>query len=153
LRALSRDLGDEHRISDTTLAAACAADGVALALLAWRDGKVIGALLSSPVMSTTQGGPGLYVSDLWVSPDMRGEGLGRRLLREAATVAAGRWGALFLRLTVYEGNEAARRMYARCGFTERPSERIAILHGSAWDRLVSPPQDGRPPLESPGEDG
>jgi len=50
-------------------------------------------------------------------PAERGQGLGRRLLAEADEFAAG-LGVARLSLNVLAKNEAARAMYARCGFRE-----------------------------------
>jgi ribosomal-protein-alanine N-acetyltransferase len=56
------------------------------------------------------------LGDIAVLPERRGEGIGRRLLRESIEVASAR-GTRSLFLEVREANEVARRMYATDGFT------------------------------------
>ena len=48
-------------------------------------------------------------------PERRGEGIGRRLLRESISVAASR-GTRSLYLEVRESNDVARRLYEKVGF-------------------------------------
>jgi ribosomal protein S18 acetylase RimI-like enzyme len=58
------------------------------------------------------------VADLisvWVDPDYRGRGLGRRLVEQVAAWARGR-AVRRLELWVTEGNTAAIELYSRCGF-------------------------------------
>jgi ribosomal protein S18 acetylase RimI-like enzyme len=71
-------------------------------------------------------GAGVYVSDLWVSEATRGKGLGRRLLRAVAD-DAGRSGARFLKLVVYDDNPDARAFYDRLGFSASQGETILTL--------------------------
>lgn len=52
---------------------------------------------------------------MWISPAARGQGVGAALIAEVARWARSR-GAGRLRLAVSEGNEAAVRLYERCGF-------------------------------------
>jgi len=56
------------------------------------------------------------LGDIAVSPELRGVGIGRRLLRECLRVAAGR-GARSVYLEVREANAVARRLYATDGFS------------------------------------
>jgi ribosomal-protein-alanine N-acetyltransferase len=56
------------------------------------------------------------LGDIAVLPELRGVGIGRRLLRESVQVAAGR-GALSLYLEVRETNSVARQLYSSDGFT------------------------------------
>lgn len=67
-----------------------------------------------------------------IHPDWRGRGMGHRLLA-AAEAEARNAGCAFLELSVDEGNDGARRLYAADGFAE--SRREIILRKSL---------DGRP---------
>lgn len=55
------------------------------------------------------------LGDIAVRPESRGSGIGRTLLRESLSVAAGR-GTRWLFLEVRESNDVARRLYATVGF-------------------------------------
>ncbi len=136
LRRLADDLGDAYRADpDAFAAAAFGREPVCRAALAEADGELVGATLWSPVFSTIRGTAGIYVSDLWVASGRRGERLGQRLLRHAATDGAERWGAGFLRLAVYHDNAGARRFYERLGFSDPGQERVLVLDRPAFDSL------------------
>lgn len=64
----------------------------------------------------------LYIDFVGVAPDVRGRGLGRRLVSEAMRRGA-QAGATHAHLTVRAENAAARRMYASLGFVE---ERVVV---------------------------
>ena len=59
-----------------------------------------------------------YLEELYVAPDLRGQGIGRALL-EAAMDAAREAGAVRMELGTSETDTAARTLYASCGFTNR----------------------------------
>ena len=69
-------------------------------LIAERARDKLGLALFFPVFSTTRGRPGLYLQDLWVSPDCRDGGLGTRILRQVVTFAARQWQAGYMDLMV-----------------------------------------------------
>jgi ribosomal protein S18 acetylase RimI-like enzyme len=129
LRALSDDLGDGHSASIEFLEQAGFGETPAFhALIALQAQDTLsGAVVFSPVMSTTLAATGCYVSDLWVARMARGCGLGKRLLAHTADVSYARWGANFLKLAVYDRATRARRFYERLGFTERPGETTMFL--------------------------
>ena len=60
----------------------------------------------------------LYLTDMAVAPRCQGQGIGRRCLEQAKTVAAGQE-AMAIRLDAYDGPAGAGGFYAKCGFTER----------------------------------
>ena len=57
----------------------------------------------------------LVIHALGVHPDYTGKGIGKMMVEEAVKIAK-KSGAKGLRLDVLKGNEAARRLYLRCGF-------------------------------------
>jgi ribosomal protein S18 acetylase RimI-like enzyme len=59
-----------------------------------------------------------YLEELYVVPDLRGNGLGRALL-EAAMETARSEGADYMELGTSETDEAARHLYESFGFTNR----------------------------------
>lgn len=136
LSCLSRDLGDRHVTGPDDLLRHGFSDPPAfLALLASRNDETVGALVASPVFSTTRGGVGLYVSDLWVAENARGAGLGKRLLAAAPELAPDDWTVTFLKLAVYHDNPGARRLYERLGFEPRGNETVFDLQGPALANL------------------
>lgn len=86
------------------------------AMLAERsDGTAVGLALYYFVYSTWAGRPKLYVEDLYVDGNLRGTGLGRRLMAALAREAIKR-GCVKLDLSVKTDNDA-RDFYARLGLT------------------------------------
>jgi ribosomal protein S18 acetylase RimI-like enzyme len=61
-------------------------------------------------------GPDACLEELWVRPHARGTGLGRALLEAAMDLARSR-GATRIDLNTSVDDEAARALYAKCGFT------------------------------------
>jgi len=61
-------------------------------------------------------GPDACLEELWVRPGARGTGLGRALL-EGAMDLAREHGATRIDLNTSVADEAARALYAKCGFT------------------------------------
>jgi GNAT superfamily N-acetyltransferase len=135
LTQLSRDLGDTHMASVSALeAAGFGASPAWLALLARRGDVPVGALLASPLFSTTRGGLGLFVSDLWVDAGQRGQGVGQRLLGHAVR----EWAPVFVKLSVYDDNLGGHAFYTRAGFVAQDDTNM-ILHGAALERLKGQP--------------
>lgn len=117
LRTLSADIGEEYAAPAATLArAVLGARPAAHGLLALGGDQTRGAALYSPVFSTVRGAAGVYVSDLWVSKDARGQGLGARLLAQVARNGAAGWQATWLKLAVYDHSHSAQHFYQRLGF-------------------------------------
>ncbi len=138
LCALSDDLGDIHAAGIKDLGAALLAPvPAAYGMLAQDDSSVKGAALFSPVFSTVLGAPGLYVSDLWVSPLARGRGLGRALLAQAARRAQARWRAEWMTLAVYRDSQSAQRFYHRLGFAPQTTSTLMRLDARAMGELTT----------------
>ncbi|MBL3701203.1 GNAT family N-acetyltransferase [Sulfitobacter sp. BDSS02] len=121
LSNLSAELGDTHRASVTALCElGWGANPACRATLAETEDEVVGVALFSPYVSTVFGSAGIYVSDLWTAPSMRGKGVGKGLLAAALRDGKQVWNAKFMKLDVYNSNLDARQFYERLGF--RPSD-------------------------------
>ena len=117
LRALSADIGEDYACPGATLAHALTGPHpAAQGLLALQQEHTLGAALYSPVFSTVRGAAGVYVSDLWVNGDSRGQGIGARLLAQVAQHSARLWHATWLKLAVYDHSTEAQQFYKRLGF-------------------------------------
>ncbi|MEM1248385.1 MAG: GNAT family N-acetyltransferase [Acidobacteriota bacterium] len=81
------------------------------------DNVVLGTTLTTLQPEPLSGEPSAHLQVLVLSEAAQGKGLGRRLLEDAHEQAAAR-GALSITLHVFEGNERARRLYARNGYEE-----------------------------------
>ena len=66
------------------------------------------------IYSTWMGGPGLYLEDLFVLPEMRGKGVGKALLRRLAQIAV-RENCYGMRWQVLDWNEPAIQFYRKLG--------------------------------------
>ena len=86
--------------------------------------------------STFLAKPGLYLEDLYVKPEYRGQGVGRRLLAHLARVAKSRDCGRF-EWSVLDWNELAIRSYRRVGAVPLDKWTVYRLSGDALDRLAS----------------
>lgn len=136
LASLSHEIGDPHRTGVEELGRALfGTPTLAWALVAVAAHGLAGAVLFAPVFSTVRGGPGMFVSDLWVDPAHRGAGLGASLIGSAAERAGGLWGACFMRLAVHDANERAQGLYQRLGFEPVGAETAMVLAGEAFEQV------------------
>ncbi len=139
LRALSKHLGD-HDLHTGNVGALRRhgpwGTGFFEALIAESGADACGMSLYFRHFSTLRGEPGVYVQDLWIAPDQRGSGLGRRLLAAVARMAADRWGAAYLMLTANRHNGSAVRFYDRLGFESFANDLPMGLAGERFARLA-----------------
>jgi len=68
---------------------------------------------------------------MYVRPQARNRGVGRRLV-EAVMEVARRRGVELLQLAVVSDNEPARRLYARLGFVEYGIEKKSLKQGGRY---------------------
>ncbi|WP_119389142.1 GNAT family N-acetyltransferase [Taklimakanibacter lacteus] len=94
--------------------------------LAEDAGGILGACLTLLTYSTWRDAKGLYVVDLFIDGKARNQGLGVKLLREAARRGRQK-GARFIKLEVYDTNEGAARFYERLGFVRNDKDRLFVL--------------------------
>jgi GNAT superfamily N-acetyltransferase len=112
---------------------------VAEALVAERAGRVVAFALFFTNFSTFLALPGLYLEDLFVEPEARGQGIGQALLEHLAQLAATRGCGRF-EWSVLDWNEGAIRFYQRMGATVMPDWRICRIAGPALAAFADPPR-------------
>jgi len=86
------------------------------AILAFLDGEPAGVALFHARFSTWLGRPGLYLEDLYVTEQARGQGVGRRLMTRLAAIAVERgWGRIDFHVLDWN---PARQFYHRLGMAQ-----------------------------------
>jgi ribosomal protein S18 acetylase RimI-like enzyme len=103
-------------------------------IVAERGGAVVAAMILFDEFSTWRGMKGVHVLDIYILPDARGSGLGRRLISEAARWGRAR-GAGYVKLSVDEHNLKAVNFYEAIGFVESAHDRTFILSGDAFQAI------------------
>lgn len=117
---LAESLFGQHRYAET--------------LLAEVDGTAVAFALFFHNFSTFLGQPGIYLEDLFVIPDHRGRGVGRRLLKELARLAVER-GCGRLEWSVLDWNKEAIGFYDRLGARPNSQWTVYRLTGEALTSL------------------
>ncbi len=107
---------------------------VAEALVAESDGTVVAFALFFTNFSTFLAQPGLYLEDLFVKPEARGQGIGEALLTQLARLAVERGYGRF-EWSVLDWNANAIRFYERMGATVLPDWRICRISGEALQKF------------------
>jgi GNAT superfamily N-acetyltransferase len=98
--------------------------------------ELVGFALFFHNFSTFLGRPGIYLEDLFVVPDWRGRGVGRRLLASLAKVAVAR-GCGRLEWSVLDWNAPAIGFYHRLGAVVLNDWRICRMTGEALATLAT----------------
>lgn len=98
------------------------------------DGAVVGFALWYPTFSTWTGRPGLWLEDLFVLPEARGQGLGRALLEELAAVCLERGWSRF-EWWVLDWNAPAIGFYRALGAEPQDDWTTYRVAGAALERL------------------
>lgn len=90
------------------------ADSVTGALIAEADGEPVGFAVYYFSFSTWQGRNGIYLEDLYVTPEHRGSGLGRALMKAVAEIGVAK-NCGRMEWSVLDWNEGAIRVYDGIG--------------------------------------
>jgi GNAT superfamily N-acetyltransferase len=109
---------------------------VAEAIVAEADGQAVGFALFFMTFSTFRGQPGIYLEDLFVQPDHRGRGVGKRLLAAVASRAVER-GCGRLNWSVLDWNEPSIGFYLSLGARPLDDWTVFRLDEEALARLAS----------------
>ena len=121
----------EAMLADALFVAAPAAE----ALIAEDDTGPLGFALFFHNFSTWTGRRGLYLEDLYVTPDARGKGVGTALLRHLAGIAVERGCARF-EWSVLDWNADAIAFYRQMGATGLDEWTVQRVSGEALARLA-----------------
>ena len=109
-------------------------DPAAEVLVGELDGTPQGMALFFRNFSTFEGRPGIYLEDLYVRPDSRGNGLGKALIAAVAQIAVARGYARF-EWAVLDWNEPAIAFYRSFGAKMMEDWRIMRLEGEELARM------------------
>jgi GNAT superfamily N-acetyltransferase len=112
-------------------------------LIAEADGTPAGFALFFHNFSTFLGQRGLYLEDLFVRPEFRGAGIGRRLLAELAALAVSRQCGR-LEWSVLDWNASAIGFYRSLGAKPMDEWTVFRLTGDALTDLASEGNAGAP---------
>ncbi|MBB4838378.1 GNAT superfamily N-acetyltransferase [Sphingomonas kyeonggiensis] len=108
---------------------------VAESLVAELDGKPVGFALFFHNFSTWTGKPGIYLEDLYVTPDARGSGAGKALLRYLAGIALDRDCGRF-EWSVLDWNTPAIDFYRAMGAEAMEEWTVQRVSGDALRKLA-----------------
>lgn len=138
-----RELAEFEHLSEQVVAdEAALAKGLfgprpfAEALVACYRGVDSGFALFFHTFSTFLARPGLYLEDLYVTPDVRGRGIGGALLRQVGRLALER-GCGRLELAVLHWNEPAIRLYRGHGVEPMSEWTVHRISGPALKALAA----------------
>ena len=106
-------------------------------LICERDGDAVGFALYFFTFSTFLARPTLYLEDLFVLPEARGQGAGRALLSALARIAV-RKGCGRMEWAVLDWNTPSIGFYERLGATLRREWVLTRLTGAPLRRLAKP---------------
>ena len=137
-----RELAEFERASDKVVAteallndALFGAHPAAEAAIAYLDGKPVGMALFFHNFSTWTGWRGLYLEDLYVTPEARGSGVGKALLKHLAALAAER-GCTRFEWSVLDWNEKAIAFYRSMGAESMAEWTVYRVTGDALANLA-----------------
>ena len=140
---LIRDLGEYERLSDQVIATEdqirktlFGAHPVAEALLASIEGKTVGFAVFFTNYSTFLAKPGIYLEDLFVKPDARGQGVGKAVLERIAQLAVER-GCGRVEWSVLDWNAPSIRFYESLGAVAMNEWTTFRLTGESLARLAA----------------
>ena len=108
---------------------------IAEVVLAYLNERPAGFALFFHNFSTFLGRPGIYLEDLFVEPELRGQGIGRALLVYLARVARER-GCGRLQWSVLDWNAPAIGFYERLGAVPLKEWTVYRVTGEALERLA-----------------
>ena len=139
IRSLAEYERLEHQViatADTLRESLFGPHAAAEAAIAYVDEEPVGFEVWFQSYSTFLARAGLYLEDLFVRPEHRGEGIGRALLAHVARIAVDR-GAGRLEWSVLDWNKPAIGFYRAIGAVPLDEWTMYRLTGDALERLAS----------------
>ena len=133
-RSLDQVVATEALLEQALFATPPAAE----ALIAEVDGAPAGLALFFYNFSTWTGWRGLYLEDLYVTPQARGTGVGKALLKRLAQIAVER-GCSRFEWAVLDWNTPAQEFYKAMGATIMGDWRICRMSGDALTTFAAAP--------------
>lgn len=130
-RLLHRCVATEERVRETLFGAHRYAE----VIIAEEDGVPVGFALFFHNYSTFLARPGIYLEDLYVTPDARGRGYGKALLQRLAQLAIER-DCGRVEWAVLDWNAPSIAFYESLGAVPLDEWRVFRLTGDALDRLA-----------------
>ena len=112
------------------------ADAKAQALICERDGQAIGYAVFFYNYSTWLGRNGIYLEDLYVSPEARGSGAGKALLQHIARLAVEQGCGRF-EWSVLDWNTPAIEFYKAAGAVAQDEWTVYRLQGDALQKFAA----------------
>lgn len=106
-------------------------------LIGYLDDKPASIALFFHNFSTFLGRPGIYLEDLFVNSEVRGLGIGQKMLSHLAKLAKER-NCGRLEWCVLDWNETAINFYKKIGATSMDEWTVFRVTGEALDKLASP---------------
>ena len=142
IRALIAELAEYERLADAAVAAdddlraqLFGAQPAAEVLIGEVDGQAAGFALFFHNFSTFLGKRGLYLEDLFVRPELRGRGIGKRLMVHLARVAVERGYGRF-EWSVLDWNTPAIDFYRSIGARPMDEWTVQRIDGQALRELA-----------------
>ena len=106
------------------------------AIIAELDGRPAGFALYFNTYSTWRGHHGIWLEDLYVTPSLRGQGIGKALLARVARIAVEQ-GCPRFEWSVLNWNEPAIAVYEKAGATMLTEWSIMRLSGDALENIAA----------------
>ena len=142
IHRLIRDLADYEKLLDEVRAGQADIEAIlfspaprAFCDIAETDGEAVGFALWFYNVSTFEGRHGVYLEDLYVRPEYRGQGAGQALLKGLAQRCRDE-GLARLEWAVLDWNAPSIAFYDRIGATARPEWILRRLTGEALAKLA-----------------
>ena len=157
IHRLVRGLADYERSAEQVVATAddlqhalFGEQPAVFAHVATHDGEVAGFALWFLNFSTWTGRHGIYLEDLYVTPELRGHGYGKALLAELARICVER-GYTRFEWAVLDWNTPAIGFYRSLGAAAMDEWTVQRLAGPALDAVASQAPAGQEPDQVAGD--